>query len=214
MINSKSHFLFPRQVIVATSEKFPLYREKLQKMCYNYMRMDPEKRIRSNRLGYQSKYGSFHTNNELKFFFDDIDHLIMHCLREEFRAKEGTRYHVDCSFLNIMPKGSFNHAHIHPGSQMSCVFYAKVPENSGNIAFVCPNEYLWDKLVGCRTEEYVKENDLQTKFEIVPKEGMFLMFPSSLTHLVETNLSEEDRISIVVDINFSKTDGVSMSYGW
>jgi uncharacterized protein (TIGR02466 family) len=214
MIISKSHFLFPRQVISTTSERFSLYRDKLQELCYNYMRTDPEKRIRSNRLGYQSKQGSFHAMNEFKFLFDDLDDLIMHCLKEEFHAKDGVQYYIDCSFLNIMPTGSFNHAHIHPGSHMSCVYYVKVPENSGNIVFVCPNEYLWDKLSGCRRDEYIKQNDLQTKFEITPKEGMFLMFPSSLTHLVEANLSEDDRISIVVDINLSKKDEVSMAYGW
>lgn len=214
MIKTRSYFLFPRQVIAASSQKFPLYRDKIQELCYNYMEIDPERRIRSNRLGYQSKYGSFHTRNEFKFLFDDLDELMMHCLMEEFHAKEGIQYHIDCSFLNIMPTGSFNHAHIHPGTQMSCVYYVKVPENSGNIVFVCPNEYLWDKLSGCRQDEYIKQNDLQTKFEVVPEEGMFLMFPSSLTHLVEANLSNEDRISIVVDINLSTKSGVSMAYGW
>jgi len=214
MFDSKSYFLFPSQVMVTYSKKFLLYREKLIDLCYDHMVTDPEKRLRSNRLGYQSKFGEFHKKEEFKFLFDDINDLIIHCLNEEFHAKTGSRYNIGCSILNVMPKGSFNHGHIHPGTQLVGVFYIKVPQNAGSISFVCPNEYLLNRLVGHRKKEYVDQNNLQPNFEIVPQEGMFLLFPSTLTHRVEANLSNDDRISMGIDLHLIKNDEDSPAYGW
>ena len=64
MYNSKSLFLFPNQLIVAKSEKFSSYKENLIDLCYLARDQNGDRRVRSNRLGWQSKKGDFYKEED------------------------------------------------------------------------------------------------------------------------------------------------------
>lgn len=212
MYNSKSLFIFPTQLIVAKSEKFLSYKDKILEACYEAQLLNPEKRIRSNRLGWQSKIGDYHNDPAFKSLFDDFNDIFSHCLENEFRCRKGIGYKISTAFLQISPPKAFNYSHIHPKPYFTCVFYIKIPENSGNISFGCPDTYILNNLVGNRDPEYVFEKNLQTKFEVEPEEGMVLIFPSSLRHQVEPNLSQEDRISMGIDIMLNNSYNYQQNY--
>lgn len=201
MYNSKSLFIFPTQVIVSKSETFLTYKRKLIDTCYKFKDKYPDKKNRSNRFGWQSKKGDHHKDPEFYSLFEDFNNMFSYCLKNEFKSKKGVKYAVDGSFLQISPPNAFNFSHIHPKPYLTCVFYIKIPKNSGNISFACPDTYLLNHLTGNRDQDFIIQNNLQTKFEIVPEEGMLLIFPSTLNHQVEPNLSNEDRISMGIDIN-------------
>lgn len=104
-------------------------------------------------------------------------------------------------WININKKNSYNIEHVHPGSLLSAVYYAKVPKNSGNIIFFNPNRsmqdaYLnhWDIL------NEVNQNSLSATLSsaiiVPPVEKMLIIFPSWLYHSVDLNSSDDDRISI------------------
>lgn len=171
MYNSKSLFIFPTQVIVAKSELFLTYKKNLIDICYKFKDKSPDKKNRSNRFGWQSKYGGHHKDPEFRALFEDFNNMFSYCLKNEFKSKEGVNYEIDGSFLQISPPNSFNYAHIHPKPYLTCVFYIKIPENSGNISFPCPDTYLLNKLAGNRDLDFVVSNNLQTKFEIKPRGG-------------------------------------------
>lgn len=201
MYNSKSLFIFPTQLIVAKSEKFLSYKDQILESCYESRLLNPDKRNRSNRLGWQSKFGDYYKDPAFKPLFDDFNEILTYCLKNEFRCREGVGYKFNGAFLQISPPKAFNYSHIHPKPYFTCVFYIKTPENSGNISFGCPDTYIINNLVGNRDPEDVIEKNLQSKFEVKPEEGMVLIFPSTLRHQVEPNLSQEDRISMGIDIS-------------
>jgi len=79
-------------------------------------------------------------------------------------------------WLNEMQPGHVTTAHTHDDDDelLSCVYYIKVPEHSGNLIITENNE----------------------KTIITPKEGMFIFFSPATLHEVSENKSEESRLSI------------------
>ena len=98
-------------------------------------------------------------------------------------------------WYNINTPNSYNMPHVHPNCLMSGVFYIKVPENSGNIVFTRPEiESL--ELSHINNGHNVTNPYTNTAYSIKPEQGKLILFPSYLSHYVEQNKSEEDRISI------------------
>lgn len=104
------------------------------------------------------------------------------------------KYKTTEMWINITNPKGYNIEHNHPNSFMSGVFYLKVPSNSGNIVFRDPRPIPdWN---GDSSLFYA----LNCNSFIIPKENMLLLFPSWLYHRVETNNSDERRISISFNI--------------
>lgn len=76
------------------------------------------------------------------------------------------------------------HTHEEIDELLSGVYYVEVPQDSGDIV-------LFDDPLTIRVQ---------------PQSGMFLFFPPTLSHLVETNRSDRQRLSI--GINFGPRDGL------
>lgn len=102
------------------------------------------------------------------------------------------------TWVNINSKSHKNerHCHMHTDIFLSGVFYVKVPENSGYIRFYDPRGHLmqmqndYNYFYGGYAYQYIK-----------PEPNMIMFFPSWLEHDVETNDSDEDRISIAFNIS-------------
>jgi uncharacterized protein (TIGR02466 family) len=111
---------------------------------------------------------------------------------------------LDNFWININPTGGTNKPHSHPGSVFSGVIYLKTPENCGKINFINP----------CRTHEYHFNQDTVEEYNNytwsgyyhTPQVGKLVMFPSSLEHYVDGNISNEDRISIAFNTKFKTKD--------
>ena len=102
---------------------------------------------------------------------------------------------------NINEPGNFNISHSHPRSHFSGVLWIKTPKNCGNIVFESPEIFnRYQELDSYSDEFALKTNSYMTYF-FYPKEGKILIFPSSLSHQVEENKSDEDRISYSFNIN-------------
>jgi len=96
-------------------------------------------------------------------------------------------------WLNINYYKDFNALHNHPFSIISGVFYIKTPKNCGNIKFyrdVNIASYLNSGLIN----KY--NNNNSESWRLMPEENILYLFPSWAKHLVEPNLSKEERISI------------------
>ena len=93
------------------------------------------------------------------------------------------------SWINFTEKGQFHHKHAHPNSFISGVFYAQTTEN--------------DK-IHFYNDGYQRLKVDTTSFNLWNSESWWLpatknhliLFPSYLTHMVETVMSESTRISI------------------
>tara|TARA_Y100000361_G_scaffold110437_1_gene100501 strand:- start:1055 stop:1645 length:591 start_codon:yes stop_codon:yes gene_type:complete len=97
-------------------------------------------------------------------------------------------------WANINPPNSMNRAHMHPNSLWSGVYYVKTPHNCGNLKIDDPRS----SASMCRPS--MKEGDLPPRLyrelEYKAVAGRLIMFPSWLTHCVDTNLSNDIRISV------------------
>jgi uncharacterized protein (TIGR02466 family) len=150
-------------------------------------------RIFSNVGGWQSD--SFIDN---EFFSDLLNEVNNTCF--DFSNSLGIMIEGKTEYwININQYMHFNRPHIHPGSVFSAVYYAKYPNNCGQIGFSNPADN-----IGYDWSNKVKSNNCynSAEFNIIPQEGFLLVFPSWLEHYVSPNENKnEDRISIAFNVN-------------
>lgn len=100
-------------------------------------------------------------------------------------------------WANVNAPFEYNMRHNHAPNHLSGVYYVRVPENSGNIRF-------FDER---RTKTVTEPDDAfptdlsNSSHTFNPVEGMLLLFPSWLDHLVGQNRSDEPRVSISFNID-------------
>tara|TARA_B100000945_G_scaffold317587_1_gene320714 strand:- start:2143 stop:2709 length:567 start_codon:yes stop_codon:yes gene_type:complete len=96
-------------------------------------------------------------------------------------------------FANINPKGASNIMHHHTFGQISGVYWLKAPLHSGDLIVMSPftNRYL-----NTSTVPKTDYNALQLK----PKSNQGVFFNSNLTHYVDINRSNKDRVSVAFHI--------------
>ena len=101
---------------------------------------------------------------------------------------------IDCWGI-VLGSGDVSALHVHPGSEISGVYYLQVPDN------LLPGEgviRLFDPRPAAR---YSKIFGGQST-DIVPIPGQVLVFPSWVEHLVTAHTSGVPRISIAWNIVF------------
>jgi len=133
--------------------------------------------------------------------FKVIEVLMDQCLTDLFGGCK-TKFHITNFWINKNNKGSFNRTHVHPGCQLSAVYYVKAPKNCGDIVFSNPNVASvmqgFDKL---------KEPEFQSEYLFKPEDGLFILFPSYMPHEVLPNQSDEERISASFNVQVELLDG-------
>lgn len=157
--------------------------------CYEYKSKIAGVQI-SNDIGYQSPQlqGEHIPFNEL---FKEIDYTT-----NAFAQRLGLRMptFIDSVWININKPGATNMEHRHPKTMLSGVFYLKVPQNSGRIVFTNPIsnfDMIW-------TDDYI-DNYTPYNSEChyhMPINNELILFPSWLSHKVEKNNSDSDRVSL------------------
>lgn len=111
---------------------------------------------------------------------------MLNSINEQYFAKHKTNLKLDEFWGHIHDKNQSTNLHHHAtvnnldnSPQISGVYYVSVPKDAGVIVFQYPiNQYM------------------EKRYWIQPKEGLFILFPSTLNHFVTRNNSEEERISI------------------
>ena len=96
------------------------------------------------------------------------------------------------SWLNFNPPGSGHHKHVHPNSIVSGVFYLRTNEKSGNF-----NVHRGDGLRPMIRDQITNWNQFNYEYYFfTPKSYDLYLFPSSLSHSVDINQSNETRASL------------------
>ena len=200
-VNIQSGFLFPTQY---WKTEFNQNIEALKKECYLIKNNDNEGTKKSNTgaQGYHSKnIISFENIPEIKKLINQIGN----CVSSIHQINRKGSIQLSNFWINICGKGGSNTPHTHSGSY-SGVFFIKVPKEmkggrflfyrNFNEADLNSEEYMGDFKEGYKLQSY--EYPIIT---IPPKENTLIVFPAWVVHAVETNLSDEDRISL--SFNFS-----------
>ena len=124
---------------------------------------------------------------ELREFVEDS-------MLEYFKSIHAPKFDVSLyltqSWANYTQKGQFHHKHAHPNSIVSGVFYPQADKAIDRIYFY-KNDY---EQIEVPVAEYNPYNSKSWWFEVGA--GDLILFPSGLTHMVETKEDDNTRISI------------------
>ncbi len=124
----------------------------------------------------------------------DIRKFIEDSLDEYFRKVYSPKHEVSLKFTqswcNYTERGQFHHKHAHPNSFISGVFYPQANKEKDKINFY-RDGYQQIKI---KTENWNLWNSESWWFNV--GSGDLVLFPSGLTHMVETVESDDLRISL------------------
>ena len=180
---------------------------------YAYTLYEHQSSIRkSNRLGFHSQYLPTNPDvvdsrfkplvSEVVSFAQSICYDVLYKDGEAL----GLTFGVD-AWANINPKYAYNHPHIHGGNTLlSLVYYAQTPDNCGQF-YLTREDSRVDLISRFKIDNLLP---LASQLYFTPKEGKLLAFPGWVTHGVQQNTSDEDRISFAFNINLF-TDQNSMN---
>lgn len=141
----------------------------------------------SNQGGWQSiSYDGYTSSSEnLNVFVNKCFQYISDWCVSTYQRKLNRVYW----WFNINEKGNFNSIHNHGRADLVAVYYVKVPDNSGTLNLTRNDGSAYTTL-------FVNDAD----FALRPEEGRLYFFPGHLWHWVNASDSEEERISISMNL--------------
>ena len=113
--------------------------------------------------------------------------------------------YITQSWLNYTETNQYHHKHAHPNSLVSGVFYINCHEEHDKIKFFNDNY----KTIKPEIKDWNLYNSESWWFTV--KTGDIILFPSSLTHMVETKQGDNTRISLAFNVFIKGTIGNNKS---
>ena len=113
--------------------------------------------------------------------------------------------YITQSWLNYTETNQYHHKHQHPNSLVSGVFYINCHKEHDKIKFF--NDTY--KTIKLEVKDWNIWNSESWWFSV--KTGDIILFPSSLTHMVETKQGDNTRISLAFNIFIKGTVGNNKS---
>ena len=114
-------------------------------------------------------------------------------------VKKHIDLYIKNSWIMFHEANHFSHSHFHLNSFLSGILYIKTPPNSGGIVFHSPS--INSSLLPLLNIPFEKYNEHNSSTWTIPlKEGKLLLFPSSLSHSVTSNLSLDTRICVSFNV--------------
>jgi uncharacterized protein (TIGR02466 family) len=153
---------------------------------------------KENPAAQRSNVGGWHSqpNLHLNEDFSEIRQIVGTTCVQCATALNFDFEHFNLAFnemwLNKNGPGDYNRAHTHPNAILSGVYYIKVPAASGNLELYDP---IGARVMNSMPVKSALLRSAQT-LEIESEEGKLLVFPSWLQHAVQSNRSNEERVSL------------------
>lgn len=103
-------------------------------------------------------------------------------------ASKAVKFDINNSWCTIYGKGHYVPEHIHPHSNLSCVFYGDATEGTGKIIFKNP-------MYPAYAMNHEQGFGLMTDSVFVqPIKGMMIIFPSFIPHYTMAHMDDKERI--------------------
>ena len=125
----------------------------------------------------------------------ELDLIVKDYFEKVISSTDTVTPYITQSWLNYTETNQYHHKHEHPNSLVSGVFYINCNEKFDKINFYKKDNYSTIKL---ETKEWNLWNSESWWFTV--KTGDVIMFPSSLTHMVETKQGNNTRISLAFNV--------------
>ena len=191
--------VFPYLIIREKLEDYAKYKNELILYSYQQQKIDPSGVEKSNNGGWHSKSRYANSQNPVSSIIINTIKSILNN-KNVFKIKDLSKAKMQI-WININKPGDFNIKHNHPGSDLSGVFWVKSLQKSGNLTFHSPNVMSQFAQINSIKDEIGKKLFSTRSIAFEPIEGGLVLFPSDLSHAVQENKSDEDRISVAFNID-------------
>ena len=128
--------------------------------------------------------------DELKDVRSFVENAVAEYFKTVHAPMQDTKLRITQSWCNYTEPGQFHHKHAHPNSFISGVLYPQADKETDKIYFYKDG---WQQLK-TPTEEWNSYNSDSWWMEAYT--GRMFVFPSNLTHMVETVQGKDTRISL------------------
>lgn len=129
-------------------------------------------------------------NKELTELRDFIEDSMLEYFKTIHAPKNNVSLYLTQSWANYTERGQYHHKHAHPNSVVSGVFYPQADRSFDKIFFYKEGY----ERIKIPTDNWNHWNSESWWFEVGA--GDLILFPSSLTHMVQTKEGDDTRISI------------------
>ena len=158
--------------------------------------------VEKNKKDFRKNEGNITSNNNYilneKPFYNikkELDLRVKDYFKKVISSTGAVTPYITQSWLNYTEKNQFHHQHEHPNSLVSGVFYINCHEELDKIKFFKKDTY---KMIKLETKNWNLWNSDSWWFSV--KTGDIILFPSSLTHMVETKEGTNTRISLAFNV--------------
>jgi len=168
--------------------------------------------INKTKLDYHNNEGNITSNNNYilneKPFTNikkELDLKVQDYFNKVISPANNITPYITQSWLNYTETNQYHHKHAHPNSLVSGVFYINCHEEHDKIKFFNDNY----KTIKLEVKDWNIWNSESWWFSV--KTGDLILFPSSLTHMVETKQGDNTRISLAFNVFIKGTVGNNKS---
>lgn len=163
---------------------------------YAAMEKDKDGVTRTNRGGWHSKQFNTITPDPGLPSVTELAHQVVKACNKISQDLKLQHLFTNTTFwFNVNDENSYNIAHVHPKSEIACVYYAKAVEESGQLTILRCDGSMHNYLY-----RYLPQF---TKVMVKPEVGRLYFFPAHLMHYVTSNASNSQRISIAFNIGIA-----------
>jgi len=146
--------------------------------------------------GYTS-YASLNDLTDRDPAFADLKDLLDRHVLAFARALDldlsGRGLELDSLWVNVLPRGGYHTAHIHPHSVISGTMYVVVPKGASALRFEDPRLPM---MMAAPPRKAKAREENRTFVSIEPKAGTILLWESYLRHEVPVNHGTSERITV------------------
>jgi|SRR6056300_175444 uncharacterized protein (TIGR02466 family) len=195
-MNNNIHFLFSTPIYTNSirGQELENVQSEIQGIIKNFNFQDP---WNNQRIGISG--GDFTDNPlaNLKNFKNSLSSIVGSYLKS-LSEDQFISYSMEESWITKSVKYSYGHIHNHGDYDISGVYYFKTNGEDGNLFFENPVSESIASKIG-------RKNILKSTISYTPEVGKFILFPSWLKHGVDTNTTDNERISL--SFNLRLLDG-------
>ena len=182
-------YFFPTCIYIKDLPEVKKFNEDLTQHIIEWKSVDEGLR-KTNMKGWHSTT-DMNTKPEYQILVKHLEEMQREIFQEENLESEPVLGNM---WANVNPPGGYNRPHLHPNCLFSGVYYIKAPKNSGVLKLIDPRAGA--QVIMPRR----KPGELPPQFwrdvNYAPLDGRIIMFPAWMWHEVETNMSQELRISV------------------
>jgi uncharacterized protein (TIGR02466 family) len=135
----------------------------------------------------------------------ELDKIVHDYFDKVLSTTDAITPYITQSWLNYTETNQYHHKHQHPNSLVSGVFYINCDDKFDKIKFF-KNEH---QTIKPEIKDWNIWNSESWWFSV--KTGDVILFPSSLTHMVETKQGDNTRISLAFNVFIKGTVGNNKS---